>query len=64
MATKKIKLTCTACSGELVYDHDGASSQDAAHARLHGPACAYKTAESRISYVAEHGQPVESEAIA
>lgn len=62
MATK-IKLTCTACGGEVIYDKEKPADDHGAHSRLHTEACEYRKNVS-MSYIAEHGVPVESEVLA
>lgn len=59
----RIKLSCAACKGEVVYEFEKAQDQSAAHERLHGPDCAYKASRFSISYIAESGIPVQSEVI-
>lgn len=59
----QIKLTCSLCGGEVVYEPGTAVEQDKAHARLHKEDCAYAKSEERLDYVASNGQPVQSEAL-
>ncbi len=62
--TKKIKLTCSCCNGEVIYDQEKPQDDQAAHGRLHGASCGYKGASFSLSYIADHGIPVESEVLA
>ncbi len=62
--TKKIKLSCSSCKGEVVYDQETPQDEQNAHGRLHADSCEYKTAGFSLSYIADHGIPVESEVLA
>lgn len=58
-----IKLTCSLCGGEVVYEPKTSVEQDRAHARLHKKDCLYLQCKERLAWIAEHGQPVESEPV-
>lgn len=59
----KIKLSCSSCKGEVVYEKEKSEDNDKANARLHAADCPYKKDGPTMSYVAEHGIPVESEVL-
>jgi hypothetical protein len=62
----QIKLTCSLCSGEVVYEAKGPedrAAKDKAHAKLHKEGCAWAKSDERLSWMAEHGAPVESEVL-
>jgi len=61
-----IKLTCSCCGGATTYEpksRDDRSAQDRAHLDLHRKDCAYENSRERLAWIAEHGAPVESEAV-
>lgn len=63
-----IKLTCGVCGGEVLYDKPddrikSLDQQDKAHLQLHKPDCEVPKVVDRISYFAEHGWPIQSEAV-
>lgn len=59
----KIKLTCAACKGEVVYGKEKPEDDGKAHQQLHGADCPYKKDGPTMSYVADFGIPVESEVL-
>lgn len=60
---KKIKLSCSACKSEVVYDKEKPEDDNKAYSRLHQSDCDYAKTKDRMGYVADFGIPVESEVL-
>lgn len=59
----KIKLTCSDCKSEVVYQKETPADTEKAHKELHKTDCPYKKSGGAMSHVAEFGIPLESEVL-